>query len=406
MYRQTKLVGAVLSTAFILGAAVADENHYRNILIGERASGMGGAYTAVSDTPAGLYYNPAGVVYAAGSSVTASVSTYDYFNKSYSRGLSGLSDWDRQSTNFVPSFFGVMRPLGKGVIGLSYAMPDSITEDQDLEYDDAANDIRSYVINFNNRDRSFQIGPSYAQRLTDKISVGASLYFHYREREWISNQVTTLTSGLYQWNNTYFQTNEYGYRPVLGVMWSPQDKWAFGLALSKIEIYAGKADSQVTTRSTANNLSFTKSSTEDERVHPLTLALGAAYFYSPAFMVALDITRYESFTDPVYGIRESVVNLAIGGEYYVNPGLAVRAGFFTDYANTPNLVNGVSSQAEHIDYLGVSASVTHFTRNSSLSLGCVYRAGDGKAQIVGGSNEVQDVEFTGASIFLSSGYSY
>lgn len=402
------IVSSVTVAAALLaaGGIRADENHYRNILVGERASGMGGAYTAVSDSPAGLYYNPAGVVYAAGGSVTASVNSYDYINKSYSRGLSGLSDWERRSTNFIPSFFGVLRPVGDGVLGISYAMPDAVTEDQDLEFQDAANDIRRYVVNFNNQDRTFQIGPSYAKRINDELSVGASLYFHYREREWISNQLTELTSGLYQWNNTYFQTNEYGYKPVVGMMWSPKDKWSFGASVSQVSIYSGKADSQVTTRSTDDDLTYVKSSTEDKRKHPLNATLGAAYFHSPALMVSADVAYYESFTDPVYGERESVVNFAIGGEYYLNPSIALRAGLFTDYANTPDLLEGETNQPEHLDYLGLSFSVTHFTRNSSLSLGCVYREGDGKAQIVGGSNEIQDVSYTGASLFITSGYSY
>lgn len=402
------VVSAIGAACVLLaGHAQADENHYKNVLVGERASGMAGAYTAVSDSPAGMFYNPAGIVYASGGSVTASVSTYDYIDKSYGRGLSGLSDWNRRSVNFVPSFFGVMRPLGGGIVGLSYAMPDAVTEDQDLEFSDTANGISRYVVNFNNQDRTFQIGPSYARRLTDDLSVGVSLYFHYREREWISNQLTQLTTGSqYQINNTYFQTNEYGYKPVVGLTWSPLAKWAFGAAVSKVNLYSGNTDSQVTTRDVDNNLSFVKSSTDDLRKHPLNVSAGAAYFHSPAFMVSADVAYYEGLTDPVYGKRESVLNAAVGGEYYLNSALALRAGLFTDYANTPDLQEGVSSQAEHIDYLGVSFSVTHFTRNSSLTLGCVYRSGDGKAQIVGGSSEIQDVSYTGASVFLSSGYSY
>lgn len=400
------LWGVTVTAAFAVSSAQADENHYRNILVGERASGMGGAYTAVSDSPAGMYYNPAGVVYAAGGSVTASVSTYDYVSKSYARGLSGLDDWERRSTSFVPSFFGMLQPLGEGVIGISYAMPDAVTEDQDLEFSDAANSIRRYVVNFNNQDRTFQIGPSYARRITEDLSIGASVYFHYREREWISNQLTELNSGLYQINNTYFQTNEYGYKPVLGLMWSPLEKWAFGASLSKVTIYEGKADSQVTARSTANALTFTKAATEDKREHPLNANLGAAYFHSPALMVAVDAAYYEQFTDPVYGERESVVNVSLGGEYYLNPVIALRAGVFTDYTNAPELVASRSNQTEHVDYLGFSLSVTHFTRNASLTMGGVYRSGDGQAQIVGGSNEIQDVTYTGASLFITSGYSY
>ncbi|MDH5258366.1 MAG: hypothetical protein OEX07_10165, partial [Gammaproteobacteria bacterium] len=44
--------------------ALADQYHYNNVLIGNRASGMAGAYVAVSDDPSGLYYNPSGIVYS------------------------------------------------------------------------------------------------------------------------------------------------------------------------------------------------------------------------------------------------------------------------------------------------------------------------------------------------------
>jgi len=48
---------------FVSAWVFADEFHYNNLLIGDRASGMGGAYTAISDDASGMYYNPAGIVY-------------------------------------------------------------------------------------------------------------------------------------------------------------------------------------------------------------------------------------------------------------------------------------------------------------------------------------------------------
>ena len=50
------LVLAVLSPP-----ARADDNHYQNFLVGERAASIGGAYTALSDDASGAYYNPAGL---------------------------------------------------------------------------------------------------------------------------------------------------------------------------------------------------------------------------------------------------------------------------------------------------------------------------------------------------------
>lgn len=67
----------IIFTLFALvGMATVDDFHYNSVIIGERASGMGGAYVAVSDDTAGLYYNPAGIILAQSNSVSASVNTW------------------------------------------------------------------------------------------------------------------------------------------------------------------------------------------------------------------------------------------------------------------------------------------------------------------------------------------
>ena len=63
----------LLSALVALSTAQADEYHYINMLVGDRAAGMAGAYTAVSDDTGGLFYNPAGIVYAPGSSLSGSM---------------------------------------------------------------------------------------------------------------------------------------------------------------------------------------------------------------------------------------------------------------------------------------------------------------------------------------------
>ncbi len=385
----------------------ADEYHYQNILIGERAAGLAGAYTAISDSPAGLYYNPSGIVYAASGNVSASVNAYHVGNKSYKRGLSGLSDWDRESSSFVPNFFGVIQPLGKGSIGFSYAVPDSIIEDQDLEFTDTPSGISKYVINFDNRDKTYNIGPSYAVELSEGLSVGATLYVHYRERQWISNQIVTMTTGTYQWINTYFQTKEYGFRPILGVMWSPVEKMSIGASISQTMLLNSDTDSQVTTKAASTTaLARTASTTDIKRIHPLTTVLGIAYFPTKALLLSLDISANSSTEDALFGNKQLTVNIAGGAEYYLSSAWVLRGGLYTNNANTPEVSNTLIGQPEHIDYVGSAASVSHFMRNSSITLGLNYSMGNGQGQIVGGSNEVQDIEAYSYTMFLSTAYSF
>lgn len=385
----------------------ADEYHYQNILVGERAAGLAGAYTAISDSPAGLYYNPAGIVYAAGGNISASVNAYHVGNKTYKRGLSGLSDWARQSSSFVPNFFGVIQPLGKGSIGFSYAVPDSIIEDQDLEFTDTPSGISKYVINFDNRDRTYNIGPSYALEITEGLSIGVTLYTHYRERQWISNQIVTLTSGSYQWTNTYFQTQEYGVKPILGVMWSPMDKISIGASISKTTLLDSDTESQVSIKGASTTaLARTSSSTQTKRIHPLSTALGIAYFPTKALLLSLDISANSSTEDALFGNRELTVNFAGGAEYYLSSAWVLRGGLYTNNANTLEVSTGMTGQPEHIDYLGGAGSVSHFMRNSSITLGFNYSMGSGQGQIVGGSNEIQDIDAYSYTTFLSTAYSF
>src|SRR4051812_22116956 len=66
---------AFLDTAF-LNQAVADDFHYRSVLVGERGASLGGAFLAISDDPSGVFYNPAGIVFGFENYISGSANTY------------------------------------------------------------------------------------------------------------------------------------------------------------------------------------------------------------------------------------------------------------------------------------------------------------------------------------------
>ena len=98
------LPAACLILTCLLGAATArsDEFHYNNMIIGERAAGMGGAFTALSDDTSGMYYNPAGIVHAQTKSLSASVNAYYSLSKKYSGVIAG-ADLKRNYSAIVPN---------------------------------------------------------------------------------------------------------------------------------------------------------------------------------------------------------------------------------------------------------------------------------------------------------------
>lgn len=418
--KQLLLVLAIMLVVAL--PAFADPYHYGNSLIGDRASGMGTAYTAISDDATGLYYNPAGIVYATGKNISASVNAYSTITKVYQGAIAG-QDWVRKSSALLPNYFGVVQPLGDFKVGFSYAVPDTSQEDQDQVFTNISAATGRYIIDFNNDDTTYNFGPSIAYELRSNLSVGATLYFHRRRNQFILNQLVNRNDGTNEWTNQYFETTENGLRPIVGVMWSPVAKLSLGLAVSKTFVFSGKTSGQLMCSSsttqgcplgTATPVPFYPTladtqfplTTNDKRKYPTEISLGAAYFPSERLLVSGDVRYFDALKDATFGDKEAVVNMALGTEYYVNGGLAVRAGLFTDKANTKDVDSNKTNQQDHVDIYGLSTSVSSFTKNTSVTLGGSYMWGDGKAQVISGVTNIQDLHAQGWTVFLSSSYSY
>ena len=400
--------------------ANADEYHYKNTLIGDRASGLGGAYTAVSDDPSGLFYNPAGIVYTSGTNMAASMNSFQETTLTYEGVFGNQYNWERTSSTLIPNFFGIVQPLGKGVLGFSYAVPNSALEDQDQIFRDITASVERFIINFNNDDKTYNFGPSYAFEVNDRLSIGATLYFHLRQQQRTSNILIEYDTDARFWSNEYYELEEKGFRPILGFMWSPLDRISIGGTISQTFI----TDAEITRYDTCEGAlgisyaadSFCQSSEINHRVlvddtkadYPLNINLGVAYFKNKDLMLSADLSYFESVSGDTTDEKASVINFALGAEYYYSPTIVLRSGFFSDMANTPDLKNNVTTynQAEHIDLYGFSASIGRFTRSSSLSVGFSYAFGSGEAQIVSGDPTLQDAELKSLSIFLSTSNSF
>lgn len=389
--------------------AVADEYHYNNILIGDRAAGMGGAYTAISDDPSGLFYNPAGIAYTQGSNVSVSANAFHQTNTSYKNVLGG-NGWNRTSSALLPNFFGIVQPLGKGKIGFSYAVPDSIVEDQDQVFYNIPG-VTRYVINFNKNENTYVFGPSYAVELGKGLSVGATLYAQYKSSQWILNQLINLNTGQYEWSNQYYQTSEWGLRPLLGVMWNTTESLSIGLSASKTQVLSSATTNQIIFKDIlydGNTISRTDIKSNEKRELPFTTTIGVAYFPSNKLIVSGDFTYFtktKGFSSDPSDDRVATWNVALGTEYYLSEKWALRGGLFTDRANTPKIKSGDVNAFDHVDLFGGSLSVSYFTRQSSITFGGTYRYGAGNAQILGGT-QIQDVKMQAMTYTLSASYFY
>jgi len=399
-------------------AARSDDFHYKSLLVGNRAAAMAGAYTALSDDPSGLYYNPAGIVYTNGANISASSNAFQYATTEYKNAI-GSSKWTRSSSTLLPNFFGAVQPLGNVTVGLSYAVPDSVKENLDQDFRNLSSlGLDTYVLNLNQLDDTYLFGPSVAWG-SGKFSAGLTLYGYYRHWEitmnqWIKEKDTTNSGGVvtqqgvqYQ-TNLYYEDTESGVRPIFGMIYSPTDHLSLGLSAARTFVLKSKATKQVSNiwEGSANDdvSSIALVSTKEKREYPWTVTLGGAWYPDPSLILTLDATLYSITSNDEFPSAEPTWNVAAGCEYYANRQWALRGGLYTNNSNTLKLKKGYVGQDPHIDEVGASFSTSYFSKSSSIELGLSWAHGTGRDQVISGDTAIQNVTTDSVTLFLSANY--
>ena len=77
----------------------ADQYHYHNLIVGERAMGLGGAFSAVADDASGVIYNPAGLGFALSSDISGSANAI-YSKKTVYKKTIANDDFTEESSQF------------------------------------------------------------------------------------------------------------------------------------------------------------------------------------------------------------------------------------------------------------------------------------------------------------------
>ncbi|WP_044407943.1 OmpP1/FadL family transporter [Thiomicrospira microaerophila] len=455
-----KTLALAMAGASMAMPALADEFHYRDILVGDRAAGLGGAYTAISDDASGLYYNPAGIVYSTSTKISGSVNAFNFKNTTYS----GISDsnpnqkWTRTSSGMVANFFGVIQPLGAGVAGFSIAIPNYDLEDQSdsfthlqsakrLQNTDEVgtelgvnrtlgeanqfaaleqNAIRNQEIDYNNADTTTLAGISYAFPVSEQLSVGMTLYGYMRKKESTLKQISIIEgrdiddAPVFLKDSYYqkVQTDELGIQPRLGLMWSPIERVSIGMMIQTTIMLSESPDTRLDQTLCTGTQCYTLEGSNfvalDTNAHqhtdiglnettknklPTEVNLGLAYFPSNALLLTGDFS-YATSTDRY----AATWNLAGGAEYFLNPTWAVRGGLYTNNANTESNVSVHGDP--HINEIGSSFSVTRYTKTSNITVGLGYLGGTGTANLFGSSSHTQEIKTFGMNLYVSTSGSF
>ena len=377
----TVLSGVLVSIG--LSPLQADSYHNINGFFGERATGLGGAFSAIADDPSGGFYNPAGLVYADGDSISISASNYNKISKTTVDALGPGQDQVQKSEGYLPNFIGALTDL-KGEsqtykFGLSLVTPSVETFNQSTQIiaPFTLPDLAEARVDFTQQNSIVMGGPSLAIPLGDKLSIGATLYFFSD----FSLQTNALTSFFYNGGFTV-QTGQderrtRGFLPILGLMYLPTDQISLGLSLRQTFVTAKKRRQSFTTITGVGqgNVIATSLATHNGSAVNATQGLfigppvtgeipeiyeargGIAWFPTSKFLTSVDLIYTSAYSKkqdntsiaPLNSIlllgdeeitdltRKATVNVAAGLEYYISENLSIKLGFFTNQSNNEDI---------------------------------------------------------------------
>ncbi|MCB1141394.1 MAG: hypothetical protein H7A24_14705 [Leptospiraceae bacterium] len=223
----------------------ADDYHNIQNFYGARATGMGGAYSAISDDTSGAFYNPAGLSFISENHYSINVSSYRT-NEQEFRDLFGPGqNYNRISRNYLPNFVGFSRKLGKWNLTVTMLNPVNESFDQTNRITNPIyrRNLSQLDINYNRESFQLLVGPSLAYQFTDRFSIGLTSYYLYD-----SNKVTySQKENQYNNNVTVVQDLERrrtsGVLPILGIQIMPFDIISIGASIKQTYVTGGSISS-------------------------------------------------------------------------------------------------------------------------------------------------------------------
>jgi hypothetical protein len=424
---------SVVALGLMGGTLFADQFHYNNVVMGDRAMGMGGAYCAIADDASGVVYNPAGLGFALSNDISGSANAFYTKKVTYKKTIGDDSFVENSQGNLAP-FFGGLQKLDKHVPGLAAAFGiytrDTELKDQNDKILKPELGIARFHRTVNQRASTTYYGGAVAKRLTANTSIGFGLNYisvdelvqEYQDAVQAVKDATgaTVTQRLAQ--NTRQHLTATGIEPVIGFQAAMFSKLSLGLTIKKGILIKQKFEYDLERTysyvDAAGNVlaSGDRGVLEEELDKPLgtwpaEIRGGIAWFATTRFVWTFDTTYHTAVTDAeklsgyAFFERKAVTNFMTGGEFYATPAMPLRLGLFTNNDARPKLSEDKTNQQDNIDYLGGSFFVGWVQTNSQISLGTVLQKGKGKAQKLG-RGTLQDVDALATTFAFSATHSF
>jgi len=412
------------------GSARADDSNFRPYIVGSRAAGMGGAFTALADDGSGPFYNPGGLAFVKRSQLSLAGSVYGIVSGTFTDALGPGHDFNFSDLNTLPTATaGVWKVRDSGpegssdVLALSIFVPDAVNED---DRDTLLSQQNAFFLV--NQTQTVWGGLTYAHRM-GRVGLGVSGFLLY------GTQTTQLDATLAS-SNTQFATvtyrsdeSSYGVVGAVGVRWDVSDAFRLGVSAYSPEVGGGsrrlflRAAAGTGTASAIEVLNV--DGLHSSPTLPLRVQGGVAYTSGP-FTLAADIiwlaprevvddagTVVQNVPLENHVVRNGVVNGSLGGEYLLGESFPLRAGFFTDFAasNATSATSDVANSS-HVNRFGGTLSIGYLTEHTATNLGVNLSGGSGNDLV---PSDITTLNFTSkvtsssqlfAYLFLGTSYEF
>ena len=400
----------------------ADQYHYNNFLLGPVPQGMGGAGIAKSDNPAGVYYNPGGTSFAAGTSFSGSSAAFYIRNTTY-QNVFANENLKESSRGAASTFLGALSrfggkfPASGYTVGFALAVPDTKLSDESTSIDNlkSANIVR-YVRNQTSRENALLALVSASANMGSQLGLGVSAGYFEVDELYSADQ--EALQGPYKFAATG-ETKVFSYNLLtsrrllrmsglmLGAGFRFQVRSSFSVggcvahrnvvkqnSLTKIRkvnswvdadftpIAAGVNGSEPEFNGKIQSESSYNDTSSKKAALPVFLSFGFSWSPTWYYSLAADLQSYTSRmknSEPLR--RSSVSNIHVGQELKLGRLITTRAGAFTNFDATPTRnVEESTSRGEFIDYLGATGSLALQFKGAEYGINYMQQWGKGKAE--------------------------
>jgi long-chain fatty acid transport protein len=412
--------------------AAAQDLNYQRIPIGNRAVGMGGAYTGIAEDLSAVWYNPGGLALLEGATISGglSINVFDDYQVTDGYGFGGQTvDINDDGSISIPFFVGGMAKIGEAdgddqrrhALAASAVNPSTPSRRADASIA-VPSDGTAAALRIQTRDRVQQYGPSYAYRVNDDLGIGLSAFLSIHDLDYEESEIVTR-AGPRQPDGTFIDSSvaariSGGEASVfsllfrVGALWRPTDRLRLGLMLQvpNLPIYrSGRIEEFVSSVGSTGVGTFDdrQEDTTPQLSQPFEARLGVGYQPLDNWRLALDLSIYapmgsedqpryvfgEPTPDPATGVEpapgrfysnaywtQTSFNVAVGMETVIADIVPLSFGAYTDLSPVASIdAPSDTYRAPHMDNLGLTAVIGYRKGGYNFAVGGALVLGWGTA---------------------------